>query len=147
MARKPDEKRESGVNPERSGHCIQGVSFDIIHCTLSYEKEKGICWSVSQETCLVFEERLPMKVQFLTERCFALYLFGVSAFGSRHFLFMECARCGTVQAAGMKSILNMRIYSSVWEAVTAFGLLRRRIYAPHQNPSKADTHYPISASL
>ena len=33
-------------------------------------------------------------------KVFALCLFGVSAFGSRHFLFMECARCGTVQAAG-----------------------------------------------
>ena len=39
-------------------------------------------------------------------KVFALCLFGVSAFGSRHFLFMECARCGTVQAAGIW-ILNI----------------------------------------
>ncbi len=56
--------------------------------------------SVSQETCLVLEERLPMKVQFLTER-YLRYVFLGCLRGSRHFLFMECARCGTVQAAGM----------------------------------------------
>ena len=38
-----------------------------------YEKERDIRWAVSQETCLVLEERLPMKVQFLTEEylCYA----------------------------------------------------------------------------
>lgn len=35
-----------------------------------YEKERKICRSVSQETCLILEERLPKKVQFLSKRPF-----------------------------------------------------------------------------
>ena len=50
------------------------------------------------------ESSVPIK------KVFALDFFGVSAFGSRHFLFMECARCGTVQAAGRIEILNMHFF-------------------------------------
>lgn len=72
----------------------------VVSIVLRYEKERDMRRSVSQETCLVLEERLPMKVQFLTKR-YLRYVFLGCLRGSRHFLFMECARCGTVQAAGM----------------------------------------------
>lgn len=43
-----------------------------------YEKERKICRSVSQETCLILKERLPKKVQFLSKRPFGFLCVSVS---------------------------------------------------------------------
>lgn len=57
-----------------------------------YEKERKICRSVSQETCLILEERLPKKVQFLTKClmvfCICLFL-GKQAFFMQHRSFFD----------------------------------------------------------
>ena len=42
-----------------------------------------------------------MKVQFLTERYLRYAFLGCLLLEAGIFLFMECARCGTVQAAGI----------------------------------------------
>ena len=77
-------ERESGVSPERSGHCEQGVMLKVplAFCwegaaerrSVSQESPVGSivpqgmrrradCWSVSQETCLyVVRLKLPSKV-------------------------------------------------------------------------------------
>lgn len=74
-------------------------------------------------------------------KVFALCLFGVSAFGSRHFLFMECARCGTVQAAGIW-ILNIHFdfwSDRSWRHSACYA---GKLNVPHQNPSKSDILLP-----
>ena len=51
-----------------------------------YEKERKICRSVSQETCLILKERLPKKVQFLTKclMVFCICLIGCDGIQSIH---------------------------------------------------------------
>ena len=81
------------------------------------------------------ESSVPIK------KVFALDFFGVSAFGSRHFLFMECARCGTVQAAGIW-ILNIHFdfwSDRSWRHSACYA---GKLNVPHQNPSKSDILLP-----
>lgn len=72
---------------------------------------------MSQETCLMLEERLPKKVQFLIKRGRPLYQCLLSL-ESRHF-YLWNAQCGTVQRPDGRSK-----DSRFWQAVTAFSLLR-----------------------
>ena len=142
MAPQPDEKRESGVNPERSGHCIQGVSFDWIHCTFTVWEGKRYMMICKSGNLLSIWGETSDESSVPDRKVFALCLFGVSAFGSRHFLFMECARCGTVQAAGMILILNMHFdfwSDRSWRHSVCYA---GKINVPHQNPSKSDILLP-----
>lgn len=133
----PDEKRESGVNPERSGHCIQGVAFVCIHCTFTVWEGKRYMLICKSGNLLSTWGETSDESSVPGKKVFALCLFGVSAFGSRHFLFMECARCGTVQAAGIW-ILNIHFdfwSDRSWRHSACYA---GKINVPHQNPSKSD---------
>lgn len=141
MAPQPDEKRESGVNPERSGHCIQGVSFDWIHCTFTVWEGKRYMLICKSGNLLSTWGETSDESSVPDRKVFALCLFGVSAFGSRHFLFMECARCGTVQAAGIW-ILNIHFdfwSDRSWRHSACYA---GKLNVPHQNPSKSDILLP-----
>ena len=64
-----------------------------------YEKERKICRSVSQETCLILEERLPKKVQFLSKMPFGFLYVSVSV-GAGIFYHMECSMWKNVPSEG-----------------------------------------------
>lgn len=64
-----------------------------------YEKERKICRSVSQETCLILEERLPKKVQFLSKMLFGFLYVSVSM-GAGIFYHMECSMWKNVPSEG-----------------------------------------------
>ena len=66
-------KRESGENPERTGHCIQGGWLHLpLHLLLNVRREAGH-GSVSQETCL-WEEMENSRLKFDMKYAFILFL-------------------------------------------------------------------------
>lgn len=108
---------------------------------LQYEKEKGIWWSVSQETCLVFEERLPMKVQFLTERYLRYAFLGCLLLEAGIFCLWNALDVEPYRQPGWYESWTY-ILILVWQVVTAFGLLRRKDKCT--SPKSLKKRYPVT---
>ena len=118
------QKRESGVKPERSGHCNGGANLTV-HCT-RYEKERQAM--IPEPGNLLVMARLNFRVKCNNHfrdsaplgRCLLFY-------ESRHF-FMECA-------------CSYELYMIKWQAI----LLRIHSFPPRTH--ERIFFYPGVASL